>query len=117
MGVDYGASWLVTEPLLLTVGATGWVGVTLYIQSLLSGRLDAASESIITGATATLLVFLIQVFLPYSSLKDFGNPYTALLNTAISTAHPAAWKPFAATGLAGITGLLLSVRRFQRMDF
>ncbi len=117
MGVEYGAGWLVTEPFLLTLGAAPWVGLVFLIQSLLSGRFDAASESIVTAALSAFLVILVEVFLSSSALRGFGSPYSALLDAADSSVHPAVWNPFWASGLLGFTCMLLSIRRFQRMDF
>jgi len=117
MGIAHGLSWLVTEPVLLTLGAAPWIGVSLYIQSLFSGRFDPASEAIIPVAVTALLVFLTDIFLPNSTVNGFGNPYLLLMDAAESVAHPTLWKPLLATGIVGITSLLLAVRRFERMDF
>jgi ABC-type transport system involved in multi-copper enzyme maturation permease subunit len=121
VGVHLDVGWLFKTPPLLLVGALPAIGLNLFGQSLLAGRLhNSDAEAILAGLFAAASTALFssygQPWLPFLSLK----PAEWLLNSYFGgtwSPHAERWAALVLAAAIGLAGLLLAQRRFQRMDF
>jgi hypothetical protein len=121
VGVHLDLGWLFRTPSVLLVGAVPAIGLNLFGQSLLAGRLhNSDAEAVFAGLFAAAAAALIspygQPWLPSLSVK----PAEWLLNSYMgvtSSPHAERWAALIFAAIVGLVGLLLAQRRFQRMDF
>jgi ABC-type transport system involved in multi-copper enzyme maturation permease subunit len=98
MGLDGSLVWLLTQPVLITLPALPWIGVSLCVQSWTSGFLADPVGAII-----------VPFFLTGVGMMLF------LVNLASPTAG--SWGIAIATCAMGAGGMVLATRRFERLDF
>jgi hypothetical protein len=123
MGIHGNLIWIVTESLRLILVAAPWIGVSMFVQSLLTGRLDTTAETLIAALVASVLAFVTNWGLGFGKLAilpepAFSDPWHWYVDLA---AREMAQFSLISTALVtyaiGFAGMLLAVRRFNRMDF
>jgi len=123
MQIHGNGTWLLTESLRLTLLGAPWIGVTMFVQSLLSGRLDTTSETIISALVAGIFAFATNWFLSYGVFSifpevAFSNPWHWYAEIAADNMGKfSLMTTMLVTYVLGIAGLMFSIRRFERMDF
>jgi hypothetical protein len=117
MGIGLNAGVLALSAIRLALVAIPVIGLSLCVQSLLSGRFsDPTAQGLVPLMVTTIVVLGIQI--PGQMLWSLSlTDWVVFAGYGKVLPSPSLWIGLTLAVLFGAGGVLLAARRFQRVDF